>query len=257
MALEDLDPENTENPFSNGGVLYCLCRTNGLPSRWIQSPETALKGVPLQLAAVPVSHPHQVSTIKGVNPDDTFSLEGIDDGTFAIASSKKELKQLKKSDADVVYYERKGRLYINGNGTKKGWGKGDHDGLVAKFKGKPELSADNFDGLTTHESDAITGGEDIKDQITSLGEELGDEKMSELYRDTVINPKKGLKRIVKAGKKKGYSFDKDELADALNEMYQAGALTSLELDDAAMTSPLGNAGVIAGGGHQVRAVEAN
>lgn len=84
-----------------------------------------------------MSHPHQVSTIKGFNPDDSFSLEGIDDGTFAIASSKKELKQLKKSDADVVYDERKGKLYINGNGTKKGWGKDDHDGLIAKFKGKP------------------------------------------------------------------------------------------------------------------------
>ena len=202
------------------------------------------------LVAAPMSHPHQVSTIKGFNPDDTFSLEGIDDGTFAIASSKKELKQLKKSDADVVYDERKGKLYINGNGTKKGWGKDDHDGLVAKFKGKPELSASNIDGLTTHESDAITGNEDIKNQITSLGEELGDEKMSELYGETLINPKKGLKRIVKAGKKEGYSFDKDELGDALNEMDQAGAFTSLELDDAAMGALVGVGGAIGGSCHR-------
>ena len=197
-----------------------------------------------------MSHPHQVSTIKGFNPDDTFSLEGIDDGTFAIASNKKELKQLKKSDADVVYDERKGKLYINGNGTKKGWGKDDHDGLIAKFKGKPELSASNIDGLTTHESDAITGNEDIKNQITSLGEELGDEKMSELYGETLINPKKGLKRIVKAGKKEGYSFDKDELGDALNEMDQAGAFTSLELDDAAMGALVGVGGAIGGSCHR-------
>ena len=203
------------------------------------------------MAAVPVSHPHQVSTIKGFNPDDTFSLEGIDDGTFAIASSKKELKQLKKSDADVVYDQTKGKLYINGNGTKKGWGKGDHDGLIAKFKGKPELSASNIDGLTTHESDAITGGEDIKDQITSLGEELGDEKMSELYGETLINPKKGLKRIVKAGKKEGYSFDKDELGDALNEMDQAGAFIDIELDDAALASLMGMGGAIGQASTQV------
>ena len=213
-------------------------------------PEFRLRGVLLLLAAVSVSHPHQVSTIKGFNPDDTFSLEGIDDGTFAIASSKKELKQLKKSDADVVYDERKGKLYINGNGTKKGWGKDDHDGLIAKFKGKPELSASNIDGLTTHESDAITGNEDIKNQITSLGEELGDEKMSELYGETLINPKKGLKRIVKAGKKEGYSFDKDELGDALNEMDQAGAFTSLELDDAAMGALVGVGGAIGGSCHR-------
>ena len=191
-----------------------------------------------------MSHPHQVSTIKGFNPDDTFSLEGIDDGTFAIASSKKELKQLKKSDADVVYDERKGKLYINGNGTKKGWGKGDHDGLIAKFKGKPELSASNFDGLSTHESDAITGGEDIKDQIVSLREVLSDSDESRLYGETLINPTKGLKRIVKAGKKEGYLFDKDELADALNEMDQAGEFVDIELDDAALASLMGMGGAI-------------
>ena len=195
--------------------------------------------MPLLLAAVLMSHPHQVSTIKGFNPDDTFSLEGIDDGTFAIASSKKELKQLKKSDADVVYDERKGKLYINGNGTKKGWGKDDHDGLIAKFKGKPELSADNFDGLSTHESDSITGGEDIKDQIVLAREGLSDAEESELYGEILINPKKGLKSIKKTAKREGYLFDKDELADALNEMDQAGAFVSVELDDASLEALIG------------------
>ena len=61
-----------------------------------------------------------------------------------------------KSDADVVYDKRKGKLFLNDNGSKKGWGAKKVGGLVAKFKGKPELSADNFDGLTTHESDVIT-----------------------------------------------------------------------------------------------------
>ena len=204
--------------------------------------------MPLQLVAALMSHPHQVSTIKGFNPDDTFSLEGIDDGTFAIASSKKELKQLKKSDADVVYDERKGKLYINGNGTKKGWGKDDHDGLIAKFKGKPELSADNFDGLSTHESDSITGGEDIKDQISLAREGLSDAKESELYGEILINPKKGLKSINKAAKKEGYVFDKDELADALDEMDKAGEFIDIELDDAALASLLGNGGAIGQGG---------
>ena len=204
--------------------------------------------MPLLLAAVLMSHPHQVSTIKGFNPDDTFSLEGIDDGTFAIASSKKELKRLKKSDADVVYDERKGKLYINGNGTKKGWGKDDHDGLIAKFKGKPELSADNFDGLTTHENDALTGVEDIKDQITTFRESLSDADESRFYGETLINPTKGIKRIRKAAKKEGYSFDKAELGDALNEMDQAGEFFDVELDDAALASLLGNAGAIGQGG---------
>ena len=186
----------------------------------------------------------KVSKGASADPDASFSVEGTDGGTFAIASTKKELKQLMKSDADVVYDERKGKLFLNDNGTKKGWGAKKVGGLVAKFKGKPELSADNFDGLSTHESDAITGGEDIKEQITSLGEELGDEKMSELYSEILIKPKKGLRSINKAAKKEGYVFDKDELADALNEMEQAGAFINVEVDDAAMASLLGNAGAI-------------
>ena len=91
-----------------------------------------------------------------VEPDASFSVEGIDGGTFTIASSKKELKQLMKSDADVVYDERKGKLFLNDNGSKKGWGAKKVGGLVAKFKGKPELSADLFNELTAHGGDDIT-----------------------------------------------------------------------------------------------------
>ena len=144
------------------------------------------------MVAALMSHPHQVSTIKGFNPDDTFSLEGIDDGTFAIASSKKELKQLMKSDADVVYDERKGKLFLNDNGTAKGWGAKQVGGLVAKFKGKPELSADLFNELTAHGGDDITGGADIKDQIATFREGLSDADESKLYGETQITPRKEL-----------------------------------------------------------------
>ena len=186
----------------------------------------------------------KVSKVKAVDPDASFSVEGTDGGTFAIASTKKELKQLMKSDADVVYDERKGKLFLNDNGTKKGWGAKKVGGLVAKFKGKPELTADHFDGLTTHESDAITGGEDIKDQIALAREGLTDAEESRLYGETLINPKQGLKSIKKAAKKEGYLFDKDELADALNEMDQAGAFFDIELDDVALASLFGNAGAV-------------
>ena len=189
----------------------------------------------------------KVSKIKAVSPDDSFSVEGTKGGTFAIASSKKELKQLMKSDADVVYDEKKGKLFLNANGTEKGWGEKKVGGLVAKFKGKTELSAEHFDGLTAHGGDAITGGGgkkggDIKDQIAALSDELGDDKMSELYGETLIDPKKGLKSINKAAKKEGYSFDKDELGAALDEMDQAGAFSSVELDDSAMATLLGMGG---------------
>ena len=194
----------------------------------------------------------KVSKSAAADPDASFSVEGTDGGTFAIASSKKELKQLMKSDAGLVYDQKKGKLFLNENGTAKGWGKENHGGLIARFKGKPELSADNFDDVTAYGGDGVNGDADIKDQITSLGEELGDEKMSELYSEILINPKKGQKRIVKAGKKEGYSFDKDELGAGLDEMDQAGAFVSVEVDDASLDALLGtgNEDVIGWRGHQ-------
>jgi len=88
--------------------------------------------------------------------------------------------------------------------------------LIAKFNGKPELSADQFDGLTAQSSDAITGGggqqgADIKDQISSLREDLTESRVSELYEEMLIDPKKGIKSISKRGKKEGYKFDQAEL----------------------------------------------
>ena len=63
--------------------------------------------------------------------------------------------------------------------------------------------------------------------------------MSELYSEILIKPKKGLRSINKAAKKEGYVFDKDELADALNEMEQAGAFINVEVDDASLDALLG------------------
>ena len=196
----------------------------------------------------------KVAKVKSVDPDDSYSIKGIDGGggSFAIASSKKELKQLMKSDADVVYFESKGQLFLNENGSKKGWGKKKVGGLLAKFKGKPELSADQFEGLSTHKGDAITGGGgkkgggkkggDIKDQIASFREGLSESEVSELYGETLIDPKQGLKSIAKAGKKEGYKFDKTELGAALDEMNDAGSFGDVELDDSALTALMGMGG---------------
>ena len=81
--------------------------------------------------------------------------DGGSDKTFAVASSKKQLKQLKKLSADIVYYERKGKLYFNGNGDEKGWGAKDVGGLITRVKGKPEINADDIFGFqqyTDHDS---------------------------------------------------------------------------------------------------------
>ena len=189
----------------------------------------------------------KVAKVKAVDPEASYSVEGTDGGSFAISNSKKELKALMKSDAEVVYDQSKGKLFLNENGTTKGWGAKKVGGLVAAFKGKPELTADNFEGLSAHKGDAITGGGgskggDIKDEIASLREGLSDAKVSELYGETLIDPKKGLKNIAKAGKKEGYKLNKKELGAALDEMNDAGAFDDVELDDAALASLMGMGG---------------
>ena len=190
------------------------------------------------------------SKLKSLDADALIHVDGVEDGSFAIASSKKELKALMKSDAEVIYDEKKGKLYLNDNGTAKGWGKKKVGGLLATFKGKPELSADHFEDLSAHE-DVVTSGGDIKEQITSLRGGLSESEVSELYGETLIDPKKGLKSITKAGKKEGYKFDKAELGAALDEMDDSGAFSDVELDAAALASLMGMGGEQEqdGGGH--------
>ena len=191
--------------------------------------------------------PKKVSKVKGVDADASYSVEGVDAGSFAIASSKKELKQLMTSDADVVYDEKKGKLYLNDNGTAKGWGAKKVGGLIAKFKSKPELTADNFDGLSAH-SDAVTGGGgsnskgDTKDQIASYRETLSDSEEAALLVDFTLEPKQALKRVMKDGKKDGYIFDRDELAEELEEMNKGGSFSDIELDAAALDAMFAQAG---------------
>ena len=150
----------------------------------------------------------KVSKVKNHHGDAIYSVDelGAFDGSFAIASSKKELKALMKSDADVVYDESKGKLYLNDNGTAKGWGAKKVGGLIARFKGKPELTADHFEGLSAHK-DAVTSGGgkskgDTKEQIASYRDTLSDSEEADLLVDYTLDPQKALKRVIKDGKKK-------------------------------------------------------
>ena len=63
---------------------------------------------------------------------------------FKKAKSKKHLKNLAKKDIDVIYYEKLGRLYFNGNGDLDGFGNKNEGGLLAILKGGPTLAADDF-----------------------------------------------------------------------------------------------------------------
>jgi len=178
--------------------------------------------------------------------DAIFSVKDIEKGSFAVASTKKELKQLMKSDADVVYDEKKGKLYLNDNGTAKGWGAKKVGGLIAKFKSKPALSAEQFDGLSAH-SDAVTGGGnkgqgDTKDQIASYRETLSDSEEAALLVDFTLEPSKALKAVIKDGKKDGYVFDSDELAEELEEMNKGGSFSDIELDAAALEAMFSQGG---------------
>ena len=71
-------------------------------------------------------------------------LEGASSISFASTNSNKNLRQLSKEGIDFVYFEKKGQLYFDGNGSNKNWGDSEEGGLVAILKGKPEVSMDDF-----------------------------------------------------------------------------------------------------------------
>ena len=187
------------------------------------------------------------SKVKSFDSDALIHVDGTDGGSFAIASTKNELKALMKSDADVVYDESKGKLFLNENGTAKGWGAKKVGGLLATFKGKPELTADNFEGLSAHQDSVTSGGGskgDTKEQIASYRETLSDSEEADLLVDFTLEPKKALKRTIKDAKKDGYVFDRDELGEALDEMNQGGAFVDIELDAAAMEALYSQGGAL-------------
>ena len=72
------------------------------------------------------------------------SLQGVSAISFAKTKSKKELKQFSKMDYDFVYFEKRGRLYFDGNGAEKNWGNSSEGGLIAILKGNPVLTAEDI-----------------------------------------------------------------------------------------------------------------
>ena len=152
-----------------------------------------------------------------------------EDRTFAVASTKKDLKQLKKSDADIVYDERKGNLYLNGNGEKKGWGSKAVGGLIAKVKGKPQITADD-----------VTGFERYVDQeglaeFRQLREEIDPEVEADLYVETMLDPEAGIKEIKKyARQEHGVKYSTRAIGDYLFEMESNSEFIDVELDAVAI-----------------------
>ena len=79
-----------------------------------------------------------------VSSDAFPSLKGNSKIRFTVTNSKKKLKQLSKQGFDFLYFEKKGRLYFDGNGAGKNWGNPNEGGLVAILEGKPDLTASDF-----------------------------------------------------------------------------------------------------------------
>ena len=116
--------------------------------------------------------------------------------------------------------------------------------MIAWLKGKPELSAEQFEGMEAF--DAVTGDHvhehghddehsgDTKEQIAAYRETLTDSEQADYLVGFTLKPKKTLKRVISDSKKGGYGVDRNERADELEEMNNGGAFTDIELDAAAM-----------------------
>lgn len=59
---------------------------------------------------------------------------------FESVRSKKEFKFLTLEDVDLIYYAKKGQLFLNANGAERGLGDKQEGGLLAVLKGAPSLT---------------------------------------------------------------------------------------------------------------------
>ena len=71
---------------------------------------------------------------------------------------------------------------------------------------------------------------------------MTDSEEAALLVDFTLEPKKALKRVMKDGKQDGYIFDRDELAEELDEMNKGGAFSDIELDAAALEAMFSQSG---------------
>ena len=91
----------------------------------------------------------------------------------------------------MVYEERKGKLYLNGNGEGKGWGSKAIGGLIAKVKGKPQISAADLTGF-----DRYVDQEGLA-EFRQLREEIDPAVEADLFVQATLDPEAGIKKIKK------------------------------------------------------------
>ena len=165
-----------------------------------------------------------------------------EDATFAVASTKKELKELQKSGADIVYDERKGKLFLNGNGEAKGWGSKAIGGLIAKVKDTPQITADDVTGF-----DRYVDQEGLA-EFRQLREEIDPAVEADLYVQTKLDPEAGIKEIKKYARQgRGMKLSTREIGDYLFEMEANAEFIDVELDAVAIQTLFENMGANQGG----------
>ena len=95
-----------------------------------------------------------------------------------------------------------GKRHSNTHGDARGRGEKKVGELIARFKGKPELSAEQFEGMQAF--DDVTGNHDheqgdyIKEQIVAYHETLMKSEEADLLFDFTLEPSKTLKRVIRS-----------------------------------------------------------
>jgi len=72
----------------------------------------------------------------------TNAFQGLSEINLVTVSSKRQLKAQKTQPSNFIYYENKGKLFFDQNGTQKGYG--EEGGLFAILKGGPDLTESSF-----------------------------------------------------------------------------------------------------------------
>ena len=159
------------------------------------------------------------------------------DATFSVASTKKELKELQKSGADIVYDERKGKLFLNGNAAEKGWGSKAIGGLIAKVKGKPQLNADDITGFDRYvDQEGLAAFRQLREEIDPAVE-------ADLFVQTMLDPEAGIKEIKRYVRQEhGMKLSTREIGDYLFEMDANAEFIDIELDAVAIQTLFENQG---------------
>ena len=93
-----------------------------------------------------VEYPDPVVATVGESTELTDELigavvEDLEAGpSLAVAENKKELKSLAKENHDIIYFEPKGEIFIDGNGDSPGFGKKTEGGLIANLPDETSLT---------------------------------------------------------------------------------------------------------------------